>query len=148
MQRTCVIIKPDGVCKKLIGKIITRFEEEGCKLVAMKMVKPERKQLEKFYEVHRGRDYYKPFIDFMTSAPIIVAVFESENAVKKVREIIGETDSRKAASGSLRAMFGSDDRRNLVHASDSEESARSEIGFFFTPEEIFNYNQNAWKPKT
>lgn len=139
VEKTCVIIKPDGVCKKLIGEILSRFEKEGLKIVGIKMIKPGREKLEEFYKVHYGRDYFKPFIDFMVSAPITVAVLEGENAVKKVREIIGGTDSRLAKPGTLRALFGTDDRRNLVHASDSIETANREIKFFFNSEEIFTY---------
>jgi nucleoside-diphosphate kinase len=133
--------------KKVVGEIISRFEKEGLKLLAIKMIKPNREIVEEFYSSHRGRDYFKGFIDFMTSAPIIVTVFEGENAVNRVREIIGSTDSREAAPNTLRFMYGTDDRRNLIHAADSKENAKREIEFFFNLKEIFVYDENTWKPK-
>jgi nucleoside-diphosphate kinase len=147
VEKTCLFIKPDGLCKKLVGKIISRLEEEGFKLLALKMIKPSRNEFEKFYEAHRGKDYFEPFLDFVTSTPIIVSVWEKENAVQDLRKIIGATDSRKAEKGTLRQLYGTNERRNLVHASDSIESAKREISFFFQESEIFSYDLDAWKPK-
>lgn len=145
MERTCVIIKPDGVCKKVSGDIIKRFDGEGLKLVGLKMVRPSRQAMENFYAVHKERDFFKPLIDFICSAPIIVMAWECENAVAKVRNIIGATNSKEAAAGTLRNMFGTDNRRNVVHASDSVENAKKEISVFFGPEEIMRYEYNDWQ---
>lgn len=139
-----MLVKPDGVGKKVVGEVIKRFESEGLKLVGMKMVWPDKETLEKFYEVHKGKYFFEPFMNFVTSGPIIATAWEGENAVSNVRKMIGATDSRQAAPGTLRAMFGTDGRRNLVHASDSVENAGKEIGFFFKNGEIIEYDPNNW----
>ena len=145
MEKTCVIIKPDGVCKKISGDIIKKFDTEGLKLVAMRMVRPARQIMESFYSAHKDREFFKPLIDFVCSAPLIVMAWEDDNAVSKVRSIIGSTNSKEAAAGTVRNMFGTDNRRNVVHASDSAENARKEIDFFFKPEEIMEYDYSDWK---
>ena len=131
MEKTCVIIKPDGVCKKVSGDIIKKFDGEGLKLVAVRMVKPEKQVMENFYSVHKDREFFRPLIDFVCSAPVIVMVWEDENAVAKVRGIVGSTNSKEAVGGTIRNIFGTDNRRNVVHASDSAENAQKEIAFFF-----------------
>jgi nucleoside-diphosphate kinase len=145
MERTCVIIKPDGVCKKVSGDIIKRFDSEGLKLTGLKMLRPARQDMENFYSVHKERDFFKHLIDFMCSAPVIVMVWEDENAVAEVRKIIGATNSKEAAEGTLRNIFGTDYRRNVVHASDSAENAEKEISVFFKPEEIMQYGYCDWE---
>ncbi|MCX5782059.1 MAG: nucleoside-diphosphate kinase [Elusimicrobia bacterium] len=145
MERTCVIIKPDGIGKKVVGEIIKSFESEGLKLLGMKMVWPDRSTIENFYDVHRGKYFFEFFINFMTSGPIIVTAWEGENAVFGVRNIIGSTDSMEAAPGTLRRMFGTDGRKNLVHASDSVENGIKEIKFFFKNGEIIDYSPEEWK---
>ncbi|MCL2145195.1 MAG: nucleoside-diphosphate kinase [Endomicrobia bacterium] len=145
MEKTCVIIKPDGVCKKVSGDIIKKFDGEGLKLVAVRMIKPEKQVMENFYSVHKDREFFKPLVDFVCSAPVIVMVWEDENAVAKVRGIVGSTNSKEAADGTLRNIFGTDNRRNVVHASDSAENAQKEIAFFFKPEEIAQYDYNDWQ---
>ncbi|MCL1972225.1 MAG: nucleoside-diphosphate kinase [Endomicrobia bacterium] len=145
MEKTCVIIKPDGVCKKVSGDIIKKFDGEGLKLVAMRMVRPARQVMESFYSVHKDREFFKPLIDFVCSAPLVVMAWEDDNAVSKVRGIIGSTNSKEAASGTIRNMFGTDNRRNVVHASDSVENAQKEIAFFFNPEDIMEYDYNDWQ---
>lgn len=145
MEKTCIIIKPDGVCKKVSGDIIKRFYSEGLKLIALKMARPEREVIEQFYEVHKEKEFFKPLVDFMCSAPIIVMVWEGENAVATVRRVIGSTNSKEAAEGTLRNMFGTDGRRNIVHASDSAENAEKEISVFFDEKNIMRYDYNDWK---
>lgn len=144
-ERTCLIIKPDGVGKKVVGKVISCLEENGLKLLALKMLRPERSVLESFYAVHQGKPFFEPFINFMTTGPIIVSVWEGKGAIQQVRKLIGSTNSLEAAPGTLRNLYGTDNRRNLVHASDSPENAQREISFFFRPEEIFQYDENAWR---
>lgn len=145
IERTCVIIKPDGVGKKIVGKAISYLEEHNLKLLALKMVRPAKEEIENFYSVHKGKPFFEPFIRFMTSGPIIVSVWEGENCISLVRQIIGNTDSRLAAKGTLRNLYGTDGRKNLVHASDSLENAQQEIDLFFAPEEILKYDENAWR---
>lgn len=147
MEKTCVIIKPDGVGKKVVGEIIERFEKEGLKLLGLKMVWPDRKTLEDFYAVHKGKYFFEPFMNFVSSGPVIVSAWEGESAVKNVRNIIGATNSKEAAPGTLRNMFGTDGRKNLVHASDSIENGVKEINFFFKNGEIINYDPKAWESK-
>lgn len=147
MERTCVIIKPDGVGKKVVGEVISRFEKEGLKLLAMKMLWPEGKTLENFYAVHKGKYFFEPFMNFVSSGPIVVSAWEGEGAVKNVREILGATNSKEAAPGTLRQIFGTDGRRNLVHGSDSIENGVKEIDFFFKKNEIFEYDPDGWIDK-
>lgn len=144
MERTCLLIKPDGVGKKAVGQIIQRLESEGLKLIAMKMIKPSKKILEGFYAVHIGKPFFEAFMNFMVSGPIIATVWEIDDAIAVVRSIIGATNSKEAAVGTLRNSFGTDNRRNLVHSSDSSENAAKEINFLFTPEELIDYDPNLW----
>ena len=144
MQKTCVIIKPDGIGKKVIGEVIRRFETEGLQLLGVKMVRPDRASLENFYGIHKGKDFFEPFINFMSSGPIVVTAWQGERAVQKVRDIIGVTNSKEALPGTLRQMFGTDGRRNLVHASDTVDNGIKEVDFFFRNEEIFDYDPDAW----
>jgi len=145
MEQTCLIVKPDGVGKKKIGEIIRRFETEGFMLCGLKMLKPSPAQLEGFYEVHKGKPFFGPFMNFMTSGPIVVCVLGADNAVARVRGIIGATNSAEAKPGTLRNMFGTDNRRNLVHASDSPENATREIRYFFAESEVLCYDADAWQ---
>jgi nucleoside-diphosphate kinase len=144
MERTCLIIKPDGVGKRVIGEIIRRFENEGMKLVGVKMLEPGRKALEGFYSVHRGKHFFEPFINFVISSPVVVCVWESHDAITRTRSIIGATNSKDALPGTLRNLFGTDNRRNIVHASDSPENAKKEIAFFFKDSELFEYDWDSW----
>ena len=147
VERTILIVKPDGVGKKVVGEIIKRFESEGLKLIGLKMLRPNRETVEGFYDVHRGKPFFGPFINFMLSGPIVVSAWEGENAVTRVRQINGATNSKEAAPGTLRNLYGTDNRRNLVHSSDSPENARREIDFYFKPGELLEYNENEWKDK-
>ncbi len=139
MQRTLIIVKPDAFQKRATGKIIDRFLEEGLELKALKMFRFTKEQAKKFYIVHKDRPFYKELVEFMASGPVVAAVLEGENAIARVREIIGPTDSeeaRKTAPNSIRALFGTDKGKNAIHASDSEESASYEIHFVFSELEI------------
>lgn len=147
MEKTLAIIKPDGVGKKLVGEIIRRFESEGLELRGLKMLRPSRKEIEGFYEMHKGKPFFEPFISFMLSGPIAVSIWEAENAVLRVREIIGATNPEKANPGTLRKLYGTDNRKNLIHASDSIESSEREIARFFKPDEILDYNAIDWMNK-
>ena len=137
-QRTCLLIKPDGVEKKVIGKVLDRFEREGLDLTALKMVPPDRKKIEEFYSIHKGEPFYGSFIEFMLEGPLVAMVWEGENVVSRCRQIIGQTNSKEASPETLRNLYGTDNRRNLVHASDSEASAAREINLLFRKEELIH----------
>ncbi|MDW8468310.1 MAG: nucleoside-diphosphate kinase [Burkholderiales bacterium] len=138
LERTLSIIKPDAVAKNVIGRIIARFEEAGLKVVAARMMHLSRAQAEGFYAVHRERPFFRDLVEFMTSGPVLVQVLEGENAIARNRELMGATDPRKAAPGTIRADFAESIEANAVHGSDSPETARSEIAFFFPACEIFS----------
>ncbi len=135
-QRTFSIIKPDATERNLTGKIISKFEENGLRVVAQKRLRMSRLQAREFYIVHKERPFYDELVEYMVSAPVVVQVLEGENAVLKNREIMGATDPAKAAAGSIRKEFGEGIERNSVHGSDSEENAAIEISFFFSGTEI------------
>ncbi len=139
MERTLIIIKPDAVQKGAVGKILDRFIGEGFRIKALKMLRLTRQQAEQFYIVHRERPFYGELVEFMTSGEVVAAVLEGEDAISRVREIIGPTDSeeaRKVAPDSIRALFGTDKGKNAIHASDSKESASYEIPFIFSALEM------------
>jgi nucleoside-diphosphate kinase len=136
MERTLVIAKPDAVRKNVVGKIISRLEDEGFKLVALKKVKLIKEQAGQFYIVHKDRPFYGELCDFMSSGPIVPMVWEGENVIARVREIMGATDPSKAAEGTLRKLYGTNVGENAVHGSDSPESAAYEIPFFFSGIEL------------
>ncbi|MBO1923601.1 nucleoside-diphosphate kinase [Thiomicrorhabdus sp. 6S3-12] len=136
MERTFSIIKPDAVKRNLIGEILQRFERNGLRVVASKMIRLSREQAEGFYAEHKGRDFYEPLIEYMISAPVIVQVLEGEDAIAKNREIMGATDPAKAVEGTIRADYALSVRENSAHGSDSPESAAREIAYFFSTIEI------------
>jgi len=136
LERTLSIIKPDGVAKGLIGEIIRRFENNGLKIRAMKMLHLTKKEAEGFYIVHKERPFYNSLTDFMSSGQIVVMVLEGKDAIKKNREIMGATNPKDAAPGTIRRDFGTDVEKNTVHGSDSPESAAFEIGYFFSSTEM------------
>ncbi len=136
MERTLVIAKPDAVRKNVVGKIISRLEDEGFKLVALKKVKLTKEHAGQFYIVHKDRPFYGELCDFMSSGPIVPMVWEGENVIARVREIMGATDPSKAAEGTLRKLYGTNVGENAVHGSDSPESAVYEIPFFFSGIEL------------
>ncbi len=131
LEHTLSIIKPDAVARNIIGKIYSRFEDQGLQIVAAKMVRMTREQAEVFYAVHRERPFYEELIAYMTSGPVMVQVLEGENAIAKNREIMGATDPKKAAPGTIRADFAESVTNNAVHGSDAAETAAHEIAFFF-----------------
>lgn len=131
IEQTLSIIKPDGVSKGLIGEIVSRFEKNGLKIKALKMVQLTKKSAQAFYAVHNDKGFFGSLTDFMSSGPIVALVLEGENAIHKNRELMGATDFRKAAPGTIRADFASDIERNIVHGSDGPETAQTEIAFFF-----------------
>lgn len=139
IERTLSIIKPDAVAKNIIGSIYSRFEQNGLRIVAAKMLHLTQEQAGEFYAVHKERPFYHELIAFMTSGPVLVQVLEGENAVLKNREIMGATFPKDAAPGTIRADFcdaAGDQGENAVHGSDSTENAVAEIAFFFRPEDI------------
>ncbi len=131
LERTLSIIKPDAVSKNVIGQIYTCFEKAGLRIVAARMLQLSKEQAEKFYEVHSERPFFKDLVDFMTSGPVMVQVLEGDNAIAKNREIMGATDPKKAAPGTIRADFAVSIDENAVHGSDAADTAAAEIGFFF-----------------
>jgi nucleoside-diphosphate kinase len=137
MERTLSIIKPDGVKNGHIGNIIKRFESNGLKIVGLKMVHMTKKTAQGFYAVHKERPFFDSLTDFMSSGPAIVMVLEGENAIVKNRNLMGATDPGEAAAGTIRRDFATDKERNVVHGSDSTDSAAFEIGYFFNQLEIF-----------
>ncbi len=144
MQRTLILVKPDGVCKGLIGEIVKRLEEEKFKIVGLKMVWLDEQKANEFYQPHQNKPFFPGLIDFMLTAPCIAMVAEREDAIRKARELIGERIPQEAKVGSIRGDFGSDGRRNIVHGSDSLSSAKREIECFFTSDEFFSYKEEDW----
>lgn len=136
MERTLSILKPDAVSQNNIGAILSRFEKAGLKIIAAKMIHLSRKQAEDFYAIHRARSFFKDLVDFMTSGPVFIAVLEGENAIAKNREIMGATNPAQAAPGTIRADFAKTIDENAVHGSDSQETASTEVPFFFKKEEL------------
>lgn len=135
-ERTLSIIKPDAVGDGHIGSILARFENTGLKIVAAKMVHWKQSDAQAFYAVHKARPFYNDLVSFMTTGPILVTVLEGENAILKNREIMGATNPKEAATGTIRKDFAKTIDENAVHGSDSAETAQTEIAFFFKPEEI------------
>ena len=131
VERTLSIIKPDAIARNLIGAIISRFEDRGLRVVAARMLHLSHEQAEQFYATHRERAFYPDLVAYMTSGPVMVQVLEGENAIARNREIMGATDPKKAAPGTLRADFAEDMTQNAVHGSDAPETAEVEIAFFF-----------------
>jgi len=136
VERTLSIIKPDAVSKNVIGAIYSRFENAGLKIIAAKMARLTREQAEGFYAVHKDRPFFGELVAFMTSGPVMIQVLEGEDAVAKNRELMGATDPKKAAPGTIRADFADSIDANAVHGSDSLENAKIEIDFFFKADEI------------
>lgn len=136
MERTLSIIKPDGVVRGVIGEVVKRLEDNQIKIVAMKMLKLNKQQAEGFYAVHRERPFFQSLTDFMTSGPIVVMVLEGENVIEKYRELMGATNYKEAAEGTIRRDFATDIEKNVVHGSDAPETAAFEIAYFFNSFEI------------
>ena len=136
IERTLSIVKPDGVAKNLIGEVYARFEKAGLKIVAARMLHLTRAQAEGFYAVHRERPFFKPLVDFMISGPVMVTALEGEGAILKHRDIMGATDPKKAAKGTIRGDFAETVDENMVHGSDAAETAKQEIAYFFSDLDI------------
>ena len=132
IERTLSIVKPDGVAKNLIGEVYARFEKQGLKIVAARMLHLTRAQAEGFYAVHRERPFFKPLVDFMISGPVMVTALEGEGAILKNRNIMGATDPKKADKGTIRGDFATTVDENMVHGSDAAETAKQEIAYFFS----------------
>jgi nucleoside-diphosphate kinase len=138
VERTLSIIKPDAVAKNVIGKIYSRFETNGLKIVAARMSWLSRAEAEGFYAVHRERPFFKDLVDFMVSGPVVIQVLEGDNAIAKNRELMGATDPKKAAPGTIRADFAASIDANAVHGSDAAETARTEIAYFFPQMAVYS----------
>jgi nucleoside-diphosphate kinase len=136
LERTSSIIKPDATRRNLTGAINERIEKAGLRIIGQRRLRMSREQAEGFYGVHRERPFFRSLVEFMTSGPVVVQVLQGENAVSKYREVMGATDPAKAAAGTIRKDFAESIEANSVHGSDSAENARTEIAFFFKPEEI------------
>jgi nucleoside-diphosphate kinase len=136
VERTLSIIKPDAVAKNVIGQIYTRFEQAGLKIIASRMAQLSRADAEGFYAVHKDRKFFKDLVDFMTSGPVVIQVLEGDNAVQKNRDLMGATDPKKAAKGTIRADFADSIDANAAHGSDSVENAAVEIAYFFASLDI------------
>lgn len=136
MERTLSIVKPDGVKKNIIGAVIKRFEDAGLRIAALKKIKLSKKDAEGFYIVHRERPFYGALTDFMSEGPVVVMVVEGKNAISTARDIMGATNPKEAKKGTIRADFASDIERNIVHGSDSPQSALFEVSYFFSLLEI------------
>ncbi|MFP3867371.1 MAG: nucleoside-diphosphate kinase [Desulfobacteraceae bacterium] len=137
LEQTLSIIKPDGVAQGLIGEVTARFEKNGLKIRALKMVQLTKAQAQAFYAVHREKSFYDSLTDFMSSGPAVVLILEGESAIERNRELMGATDFRQAAPGTIRADFASSIEQNIVHGSDSPQTALTEIAFFFNHLEKF-----------
>jgi nucleoside-diphosphate kinase len=138
VERTLSIIKPDAVAKNLIGRIYARFEQAGLQIIAARMMHLSRAEAEGFYAVHKARPFFRDLVDFMTSGPVMIQVLEGGNAIQKNRDLMGATDPRKAAPGTIRADFAQSIDANAVHGSDSPQTAAAEIGYFFPALDIFS----------
>jgi nucleoside-diphosphate kinase len=136
LERTFSIVKPDGVARNLIGQVLARFEKAGLRVVAARMQHLSQREAEGFYAVHAARPFFKDLVKYMTSGPVLLQVLEGENAIAKNREIMGATDPKKAAPGTIRADFAESIEANTVHGSDAPETAAKEIAWFFRETEI------------
>lgn len=141
MEKSLVLIKPDAVQRGLAGEIISRLEKKGLKIVAIRMLRMDRSLAERHYAVHKGKGFFDDLVDFITSGPVIAVIFQSENAVEIVRQMMGATDPAKADAGTIRGDFGIDIGHNLVHGSDSLQNASEEIDLFFSAHEILDYGR-------
>ena len=141
VQRTLLLVKPDGVQRLLVGRVLTRFEERGLKLVGLKLVQTDRALAEQHYAVHREKSFFAGLVDFITSGPLVAAALEGPNAIAIVRAMNGATRPHEAEPGSIRGDFAVETAQNLVHASDSPENAAAELALWFKPEELLSYER-------
>jgi nucleoside-diphosphate kinase len=145
VERTFVMIKPDGVCRRLIGELTGRLEKAGLKIIGLRLEKMPRTKAEALYAVHKGKPFYDELVAYATSDPVVLMVAEGENAVAKVREVIGKTDPAEAAPGTVRADFGLTKGKNTIHASDSVENAAMEAAIFFSDSQLFGYATDKYR---
>jgi nucleoside-diphosphate kinase len=141
MEQTFIMLKPSTITRGLIGNILTRFENKGLKITAMKLTKMTQQQADKIYAVHREKPFFKELVQYVKSAPIVVLVVEGEEAVKVIRNMVGSTNAKEAEPGTIRGDLANSNQKNAVHASDSIENAQREMNIFFTAEEIFSYQR-------
>lgn len=141
MERTLIIFKPDAMNRMLVGRILSRFEDKGLRIAALKLQQSPKEQVQKHYEVHKERPFYGSLVEFMTAGPVILAVLEGPSAISVVRNMLGATNGLQAAPGTIRGDFSLDQQYNLVHASDGPETAKNEIALFFKPEEVVDYTR-------
>jgi nucleoside-diphosphate kinase len=141
LQQTLVIVKPDGVQRGLVGKILARFEERGMKLVAMKMIQVSRELAEQHYAVHKGKFFYEDLVNYISSSPVVVMAIEGHEVIGAVRKMVGATRPWEADPGSIRGTYAMMGLRNLIHASDAPETAQAEIALWFKPEELVSYTR-------
>jgi len=140
MERTLIVLKPDAVQRQLVGRIIERFERKGLRIVGLKMLRVGEDLARRMYSVHEGRDFYKPLVEFITASPVVAMVLEGPGAIGVCRSLIGPTFGPDAPAGTIRGDFGMSRRYNLIHGSDSPESAAREIGLFFDSGELCDYD--------
>jgi nucleoside-diphosphate kinase len=141
IERTLSIVKPDGVAKGVTGEVLRRFEQAGLKIIAMRMLRMSKAQAEGFYAVHKARPFFDSLTTFMSSGPVVVSVLEGENAIAKNRDLMGATNPANAAPGTIRKAFADDVEHNIVHGSDAPDTAKTEIAYFFQPDEIQSYER-------
>lgn len=141
MERTFIMLKPDAVQRGLVGKVISRFEDKGFKLVGMKLMQVDRALAEEHYAEHRGKGFFEPTVGYITSSPVLAMVWEGKNIVALARELMGTTNPANANPGSIRGAYGMDISRNVIHGSDSVESAEREIALYFKNHELLTYHK-------
>jgi len=141
IERTFVMIKPDAVQRGLVGKIVSRFEQKGIKIVAMKMISVSKEFAEKHYDIHKGKSFFAPTVKYITSSPVVAMVLEGMNVIGMVRSMMGKTNPQDAAMGTIRGDFGQFIGRNIVHGSDGPDTAEFEINLWFKPEELAKYTR-------
>jgi nucleoside-diphosphate kinase len=145
MERSFVMLKPDAVQRKITGQIISRFENKGLTLIAMKMIHISEELANKHYDIHKGKPFYESLIKFITSSPVIATVWEGENAIKTIRNIVGATNPQDATPGSIRGDFALSMTFNMIHASDAPDTAEKEISLFFDESELIEYSSTVSK---
>ncbi|HDS58860.1 MAG TPA: nucleoside-diphosphate kinase [Thermoplasmatales archaeon] len=145
-ERTFVMVKPDGIQRRLAGEVLARFERAGLKIVALKFVQVSRRLAERHYAVHRGKPFYEGLIEYITSGPVLAMVLEGNHVISRVRTMVGATDPGQAQPGTIRGDYAQEIGRNIVHASDGPETARQEIDLWFSPDDMVDYEMSdrAW----
>ncbi|MFW6064817.1 MAG: nucleoside-diphosphate kinase [Candidatus Natronoplasma sp.] len=141
METTFLMVKPDGVQRGLIGKVVSRLEDKGLRIDAMKMMQIDKQEAKEHYAEHKGKDFYEPLLDFITSGPVVVMAVSGDSAISVIRDMVGATDPKEADPGTIRGDYGLDVGRNIVHAADSKESAERELDIFFGKKEYQEYSR-------